>query len=261
MKKSPLLPLLLSLSLGAPCLKASPVEREAASILIRALGRETFEKISRDVAQKSASAALKTLGREGAEQAFKTGGIRLLEAGVLHGDDVWKVVQRVPEATRFVAARPEEALSLMRRFGDSAVHLESRLPGMTQKAVEHFGPHALPSLAKASTEEASRLLAYAGKAESREMKEALFKKWLKNGGLVLRTLDKHKKLILVSGLTWAMLDLADDVGEGIRNTPSATEDIASGAGEGLRTGMGILSASVGGSLLLAVWMRMRRRTS
>jgi hypothetical protein len=208
MKMNPSLALCVLLGAAAPALKASPVERIILEKLTQKLAGEALEKTAQEAAEKTVAAAVRALGREGAEAALEQGGVKLLKAGIRYGDELWAVVQRVPESAHLVAAKPAEALQLVAHFGDDALRLESRLPGMTQHAVDAFGSPALKHLAKAAPEELSRLLGYAQAAREPGLSRALFAGWRRSGHRLLEQLDKHKWTILATGLTAAALDAA-----------------------------------------------------
>jgi hypothetical protein len=208
MKMNPSLALCVLLGATAPALTASPVERILLEKITKKVAGEALEKTAQEAAEKTVAAAVRALGREGAEAALEHGGMKLLKAGIRYGDEIWAVVKRVPESAHFVAAKPAEALQLAAHFGDDALRLESRLPGMTQHAVDAFGSPALKHLAKASPEELTRLLGYAKAAKEPGLSRTLFNGWKSSGPRLLEQLDKHKGVILATGLTAAALDAA-----------------------------------------------------
>jgi hypothetical protein len=228
MKMAPSLALCVLLGATAPALKASPVERVLLENITKKLAGEALEKTAQEAAEKTVAAAVRALGREGAEAALEHGGMKLLKAGVRYGDEIWAVVKRVPESAHFVAAKPAEALQLAAHFGDDALRLESRLPGMTQHAVDAFGSPALKHLAQVSPEELTRLLGYAQAAKERGLSRTLFNGWKSSGPRLLGQLDKHKGVILATGLTAAALDAAlhavggggQDAADGRRGIPN-----------------------------------------
>jgi hypothetical protein len=79
---------------------------------------------------------------------------------------------------------------------------------MTQHAVDAFGSPPLKHLAKASPEELTRSLGYANAAKEPVLGRALFDGWKSSGPRLLEQLDKHKGVILATGLTAAALDAA-----------------------------------------------------
>ena len=263
-----LVPLAL-LSLAAFCLptaQATPIERELVSRAARTALQETLEKTAAEAAEKSAAAAIRTLGKEGAREAVERGGLQLLEAGARHGDEVWGLVRRAPEITHYVASKPGEALGLVRRFGDDAVRLEARAPGMAETAAALFGPKSLAVLAKADPGEINRLVGYAQKATSAEARTRLWELWHKRGSGILATLDKHKLLILTSGLTLAILDTAHSAGGGLKTgfaelsekAPYAFETVSGGVAAGIQWSAIILSSGFVGWLLLRTRSKHRR---
>jgi hypothetical protein len=233
--------------------KASPVERTLLERILKHAGGELLERTARETAEHSAAAALRSLGKTGAEEAVKRGGLPLLQAAARHGDDVWHLAGRVPESTRFLASKPAEALHLAGRFGDDAVRLESRVPGMAQKAVEHFGPKSLGPLSKAAPAEVNHLIGYAGKAQNPEVRKKLFDLWVQRGGAILEVLERHKALIFTGGLTLAILDVADGIREAIPETlpripaiipPEAPVIVGTKLGNGLQWAVVLLSAAM-----------------
>lgn len=253
--------LFLTLVLLCPSrLLASPVAGKLVSQALKQAGRETLDAGARQAAERAASSAIREFGMEGAEELVQRGGLALLEAGAKHGDDVLTAARRVPEAARFLGAHPADALDLLTRHGDDALLLEARVPGMAEKAIAQFGPGELAVLAKSPGEQVTRLLGYAARADSPAARQALLSSWKKHGSAVLAELDKHKLLILTSGLTVGMLKVSDGLEDGMRKMP---ECIPSEALTHLfdRTGTGLSVAAVLGSVslpLALVWLLKSR---
>lgn len=65
-----------------------------------------------------------------ARTAFDNGGYAILQAGRRHGDEVIYLAARNPDAARLVASNPQESLRIARNFGDDALRLENRVPGL-----------------------------------------------------------------------------------------------------------------------------------
>jgi hypothetical protein len=263
-----LTPMLAAFALASLPAQASPLERKILERVLHGVGKEALEKSAKETLEHSVSAAIRTLGHEGAEQVIERGGLALLHAGVQHGDDIWKLAARVPETAHYLAAKPAHALALARELGENAVRLEARAPGMAQKAALHFGPKSLEPLAKAAPGEATHLIGYAEKAANPEVRKKLFDLWLKRGAGILTALDRHKGLILTAGLTLATLDLAHGVSNGLEEAipqmPAAmkdtTETLARQSGPALQWGAILLGAGAGGSLLIASYLRNRKST-
>lgn len=247
---NPVVILLMAIA-GACLAHAGPASRVVSRIAIAA-GDEALERGAREAAESAAAGAVKRLGIEGAEQAARRGGVALLQAGAKHGDEFWDLARRVPEASRYLASQPDQALALARRYGDDAVRLESRLPGVGRDAAQMFGKDRLGTLAQASPVEAGALVSFAKRADTAATRDALFDTWRRRGGAVLTELDKHKVLILTAGLTMGMIKVADGLEDGVRSipekVPQAVESAASKAGDALQT----LGEKVGTGLMLGL---------
>lgn len=244
---------------------ASPVERKILEHLLHVAGREALERSTKEAIEQSVAAAVRTLGKEGAENLIQRGGLPLVRVAMEHGDDFWKLASRVPESAHYLAAKPAEALALARKFGDHAVRIETRVPGLAQKAALHFGPESLEVLAKASPGQVTQLVGYAEKAANPEVRKKLFDLWLKRGAGILRILDRNKTLILTGGLTMALLDVASGVSEGIRDSipeipsripPEAPLIFSTKIGTGFQWSVVLLSAAVSYRLIAGA----RKRT-
>jgi hypothetical protein len=254
--RSSVVALLLASALGlwsAPRLYATPFEREIAAGILRKAGAELLERSARETAEHSAAAAIRAIGKESAGEVIQRGGLPLLHAAALHGDDLWRLARRVPETSRYLALKPAEALTLARRFGEDAVRLESRVAGMSVKAAEHFGPRNLAVLAKAAPPEVRRLVGYAEKTQNPKVRERLFNLWAQRGATVLKILDRNKTLILTGGLTMALLDVADGLSEAIPTLASEISEVvppeapivfSSKTGTGLQWAIVFLSAAM-----------------
>jgi hypothetical protein len=244
---------------------ASPVERKLIEQAMKMAGREALEKGAKEAAERSAESAIRTIGKEAAEHAVNRGGVQILEAGARHGDDFWRLVGHVPEGVHYLAGKPSEALALARRFGNEAVRLEARVPGMAEKAAAHFGEKNLALLAKAPPEQVTRLIGYAERAAEPAVRQSLFDRWVRSGGHVLEVLDRHKALILTSGLTLALLDTAHGVSNGLEHAipllpekaPEAVAKFAAQLGSSFVYSSLIISTAIG---VCIVW-RFRKPRS
>lgn len=236
---------------GTSFVHASPSGHLAARAVVAATG-EVLEKGAREAAEHAAAAAIKRLGIEGAEQAARRGGLALLHAGARHGDAIWDLARRVPEASRYLASHPDDALALADRYGDEAVRLESRLPGVARDAGQLFGRDRLATLTQANPVEVGTLVSFAKHADSAATRDALFEMWRRRGGSVLKELDKHKILILTTGLTLGTVKVADGAEDALRaipaEVPEAVETMASKTGEALKT----LTGKTGTGLMLGL---------
>ena len=242
--------LLILAAWSSPLVAAPALVREGVERVLRAVGREALDQAARQAAEKAAAQAIRHLGIEAAETLVQKGGLPLLEAATRHGDEVWDLVRRVPEAAAQVGARPQQALALARRHGDDALRLEARLPGMAETVVEKFGRQRLPVLNRASAGDVQRLLGYADKADTPATREALWEAWMKQGSRLLDALDKHKGLILTGGLTLALVQTPGHIPK--EALGEAAKTVASGMSTAVVLASGILA------LALAVVLLRRR---
>lgn len=242
---------------------ADPLTRKLVTEALKISGRETLEAGAREAAERTAASAIQRLGGEGAEKLIRSGGYELLEAAAKHGDDVLSHAARVPSAARYIGVCPEQALSLVTRYGDDSLRLEAQVPGMAEKAASLFGRESLPALVKAAPAEATRLMGYAARADTPQTRAALYQAWKKSGGALLTKLDKHKTLILTSGLTVSMIMVADGVQDAIQEVPGkvpdAIRDFSGKTAAGIAAFLAILAG--GGVTVLGWWVWLRRPMS
>ena len=114
--------------------QASTVARQADTLLAqlyRASGRnvDQLAHSTRQADIRMVQNALRNHGDQG-RRAFENGGYAILRAGRQHGDEVVALAARNPDAARYVAANPQEALRIARQYGDDALRMEARLPGI-----------------------------------------------------------------------------------------------------------------------------------
>ncbi len=248
------------LVIGSSALQANPVVRKLATQALKQAGRESLDAGAREAAEHAAATAIRKCGVEGAEELVQRGGLELLEAGAMYGDDILMAARRVPEAARYLGARPAEALGLVARYGDDALRLEARVPGMAEQAVAQFGRGELAVLAKASSSEITQLVGYATRADSPATRRALLESWKKNGSFVLRELDKHKLLILTGGLTVSMIMVADGAQNAIQDLPRKAPEVLTAFSQRLASGISasLIIVALGGVVCLAGWLWPRR---
>lgn len=251
--------LILSLLLlGSTALQANPVARKLVAQALKQAGRETLEAGAREAAEHAAAIAIRKFGAEGAEELVERGGLELLEAGAKHGDDILKTARRVPEAARYLGAQPQEAIRLVTQFGDDALLLEARVPGMAETAVAQLGRSELTLISKAPPHDVTRLLGYAGRADTPQTRTALLTAWKKSGAAVLDELDKRKMLILTGGLTASTLMVAGGASDSIRDIPRSVPEAVKDLAQYLGTACIIFAIGAVGTLWL--WVRAHRTT-
>lgn len=193
----------------------------------------------------------------GAEELVERGGLELLEAGAKHGDDILNTARRVPEAARYLGAQPQEAIKLVTQFGDDALLLEARVPGMAETAVTQFGPLESALISKAPPQDVTRLLGYAGRADTPQTRTALLTAWKKSGTTVLDELDQRKLLILTAGLTASTLIVAGGVSDFFGRFDSVPEAVRSLADN---LGIACIIFATGAVGVLWLWLRPRKIT-
>ncbi|MBV6501371.1 MAG: hypothetical protein CJBNEKGG_03881 [Prosthecobacter sp.] len=239
---------------------ANPVVRRLAQQALQASADKAAATMSREAVELAAANAVRVMGSEAAERAVQRGGISFLQAGMHYGDDVLRTASRVPEAAGFVGASPEQALLLAKRYGDHALRLEARAPGMAELAVQRLGRESLPALAQTSPRDVTRLVGLAEKADSPATRDALWAAWKREGGAFLDRLDQHKALILTGGLTTSMILVADGVQDAVQDMPQKAPEavlaFAQKLGSGISTSLIIVSS--GALCLLAAWLWHRR---
>lgn len=163
-------------------------------------------KILTKVVQKYGDDALKVV---------KNGGIEAIKQGRKYGDDFWKLAKHAsPQTARSLALHADELMPIAKRIGPQFIHLENKIPGLASKVATEFGDDAVRYLAKnASPNDVSKLLGFAGRADSPATKKLLFESYRKGGTSILKKLDTKK--ILALGLTASMITAAYKVSDGI----------------------------------------------
>lgn len=239
---------------------ATPAAAIAPKPVVEAL--EKLGKLAGRVPSRSAAEALETAFRAQGRtmlQAAEHGGLDLVEAAARHGDEVFNLASRNPEAVRYIAAQPAEALSLAARFGDDAVRLEARVPGMAEAVVREFGQPALRGLKDAAPTDIVRLTGLAARAESTATREALLNSFKRHGTKLLDELEKHKLLILTTGLTVGIVNASSGVGDGLKGfLGNLAGPIADDLGSAAIISLTTLALGLSAALVLYTWLRGRR---
>lgn len=249
--KTKILNLILLQLIFLTSIKAAPV---------KVVGKVFSETI--EAAAKKSGRILTPVAREAAEQTLKTavskygddllrvvrsGGLEALEQGTKHGDDFWKLCSKAsPTAVRSLALNADELLPIAKRIGTDFVTLEGRVPGLGMEIVKLYGDDAAKQFKNIPTEDISKLVGYAKKADSPETVKKLYQSYQQTGGKILKNLDW--KLVMAGGLSIAAIDMAHQVGDGVQTgfvttaekSPEAFADTISLVTSPIRYGMTLL---------------------
>lgn len=183
---------------------------------------ETAAKVSgRVLSHSSGKAAEKILTKvvqqygDDALKVVKNGGLEAIKQGRKYGDDFWKLAKHAsPQTVRSLALHADELMPVAKRIGPQFIYLENKVPGLASKVATEFGDDAVRYLAKnASPNDVSKLLGFAGKADSPATKKLLFENYRKGGTSILKKLDTKK--ILALGLTASMITATYKISDGI----------------------------------------------
>ena len=123
-----------------------------------------------------------------------------MEAAARHGDEVFRLATRVPEAAPALAARAGELLPLVARHGDDVLRIEAKLPGVATDLCRVF-PHAddLARLARLQPQVLQQTAAYSTHAVNPAASRLLLRMAERQGGAFLKNLSPGQ--ILASGLS------------------------------------------------------------
>lgn len=226
-----------------PLATAAPVvsrlAREAVEMGLRKSGREATEKVARESLEQAVETAVSKYGPEAA-QAVADGGVELLEAAGRYGDDLIRVAAEAsPAGRRALALEPGRMLPLVREFGQEAIELEARTPGLSRRIFTSFGTDAGRQIARqVPAEDLPRLLKYGERADSPQTRQLLVEAYRSEGPAIFRRIPPG--LVLASGLTAAM----------IYGTHRVTEPFAA-AGDAIGTHPEHASLFIRGMLVIA----------
>lgn len=84
---------------------------------------------------------------------METGGIELIEQGAKHGDDLWRLASKYPQASRTLALHGDDLLPLIRKAGPEVLEFEVRNPGLVKRAIHAFGDDTAKRLVKVPSQE------------------------------------------------------------------------------------------------------------
>lgn len=201
------------------------------------------------VPAKGAAEALEAAFRahgDRALQAAHQGGIELAEAAARHGNDVFAMAVRVPQAAAAIATRADVLLPLARRHGDDFLRLEAKVPGLAEDAFRVFTDKKdIARLLKLPAEEARQVLIYAAHATDPAAARHLLKAVETKGPGFLAKLDNAK--ILATGLSVSMIIAAAGV------SLTAGEAVAETAGNVLQIPIILLTLLLCGYILFLLW--------
>lgn len=169
-------------------------------------------------ARKAALSQLRNAAAKHGDNAIlaaRKGGLELMKVAGKYGDDVWNFASKVPAGARALAMRSKELLPLARRIGSDVLRLEARSPGIAKHVVKSFGDDGVRYFAKhVPAVDASRLIGYAGRANTPATRQMLMDYYKKGGTNFLDKLNwKH---IVASGLSASMIISAYKVSDGIQ---------------------------------------------
>ena len=214
---------------------ATAVTRKVVSETIEQAAKRSGKALTpavRKASEKALAEACKQYGDD-VLKVVARGGLETLEQGSKHGMDFWRICAHSPQMARTFALHADDLLPLARRIGPEFVKLEGRVPGLGKKAVECLGDDAVRILVKLPPDDAAKMIAYAGKADSPKTAKLLLEHYQKTGGTILNHLDG--KRIMAVGLSVAMVTAAykvsDGVEDGIREVADGIHDVANDSPE------------------------------
>ena len=182
----------------------SQIVRESVEFAFKKSSREVVARASREAVEQSVEAGVVKFGPRAA-QAVADGGVELVEAAVKYGDDVMRVaVEATPAARRALALQPSRMLPLVREFGEEAIEIEAKSPGLARRVFASFGDDGGRQIAKqVPAEDLPRLLTYSEKADTPETRRILLEVYKKEGSSIFEKIPAH--LVLATGLSASML--------------------------------------------------------
>ena len=196
---------------------ATAVTRKVVSETIEQAAKRSGKTLTpavRKASEKALAEACKQYGDD-VLKVVARGGLETLEQGSKHGMDFWRICAHSPQMARSFALHADDLLPLAQRIGPEFVKLEGRVPGLGKKAVECFGDDAVRILVKLPPDDAAKMIAYAGKADSPKTAKLLLKHYKKTSGTILKHLDG--KRIMAVGLSAAMVTAAYKVSDGVED--------------------------------------------
>lgn len=207
---------IFGVSLAAP---AGKLISETIEIAAKKSGR-VLSLASKEAASEMLEKAVAKYGDE-VYDIVKKGGLEALEQGSKHSDDFWTLCSKNHKFVHVLTKNADELIPLAKRIGPEVLEFEIKNPGMASRIVSEFGDDAAKKLLNVPSKDVVRLTGYAKYADTPATKKVLFDDYLEKGDKVLKELEKHKKLIITSGLTVAIIKGIDNAssafGDGIRD--------------------------------------------
>ncbi len=223
-----------------------------------------LKKVSRLALRKQIVKIAAKHGEDGLK-FIKTGGLGLAKASAKYGDDVFKFVKKVPNATKVLSQNADELIPLTRKYGTGILKIESKVPGLSTKAIKEFGGKNIKYLSKIPADDSVKLVGYAGKATSPSAKKLLISSYKKGGSEFLNSLNyKH---IIAGGLSVAMITSAYKISNGLeegmievsKNSPSGFIDIANSTITKILSPYILLG--IGISVIILIWFLKKSKIS
>lgn len=199
----------------------------AASVITKAALEQTVKNAARISARNLDDAAriglTRTLGKEALRHGddivgiVERGGLEVLEQGVRHGDDFWRICRQcTPAAARTLALHTDEFIPVVQRIGAEFLEFEVRHPGLGKRAVALYGDEAIKLLRGLPEERITQLLGYAGQTADGTVRTALLNGCRDTGGRLLDHLNA--KRIMAYGLSASMVTAAWKTAGGTADT-------------------------------------------
>ena len=177
----------------------------AAKPVIESL--EELGRLAGRVPSRGAAEALEIAFRAHGRVALETaehGGLGLVEAAARHGDEVFRLASRFPEAAPALGARAGELLPLVARRGEDVLRIEAKLPGVAEHACQVFPqPTDLSRLARLKPEVLRKTVAFGTHAAAPATSRQLLRMAERLGGELFKNLKPQT--ILAGGLSLSMV--------------------------------------------------------
>jgi hypothetical protein len=258
MKRTITYSLLLSLVL----LWAAPIQ----AMLVSKPVTELIEVLIKKAGQKAPSkAAVKALERavvrygDEALDVTRRSGLMLAETAARHGDEVYRLAVKFPDAAPLLAARADDLLPLIRRHGDAILKLESKAPGMADTATRYFAKD-LPRLQNLSKQNYAKLMHVAPHAQDAATRKLLLSTVEKQGASFLERISSTK--ILTLGLSSSVILAATGAGTAFVTGAAISPDIVVAATQPISYSIASIIAC-GGLVSIAIfaffWIRRLRK--
>lgn len=206
---------LCSTAIAGPLVPLARQADDLVEYIYRQAGKnaDTVMQATRRADARTIENALRQYGPEG-RAVFENGGFALLRASREFGDNVVRIAAKQPEAARYVAARPQKALGVARRFGDDAVLLEKRVPGLLTRQADLLTGKEVRILKGLPADQQRRVGQLAMRAESPRVAQRIVQSYNHYGPSLIKRIPK-KYLIGGGVVTAVILDRAIMEDQGI----------------------------------------------